>query len=242
MPNLLARRRAVAGATTAAARGGRASRARLRGARAPRRVEHAAVADAALRAARSHGAAARRSARSCSTCRSRSRRAGARYDDAAQRAAVRAVRRRRTAGARRCARCCGRARRWSSRPFTGATRRRAARAVHATTSRWPPSKYLARARATARCRSSSCSAARVFYARRGRRCCRPRGSRGSSEAEYRLPVRGVARDDGPPLPRHAPGCGSREDASTGSCAYKSRNALPSWERRVDALLPTRRSG
>ena len=116
------------------------------------------------------------------------------------RAAVRAVRRAARTGARRCARCCGRARRSSCRRSRGSTvvelpvpctLRPRGRWRRATSTR----------SATARCRSSSCSAARVFYAGADGPLQTARIS-WEHEAEYRAAGGGVEGDDGAPLPRH----------------------------------------
>ena len=77
----------------------------------------------------------------------------------------------------------------------------AAGALHATTSRSRRPRYLERAGATARCRSSSCSAARSSTRTRTGATAGRRASRGRARPSYSLPVSGLARDDGPPLPR-----------------------------------------
>ena len=122
-------------------------------------------------------------------------------------------------GARRCARCSGRARRVVVPPFTGATLVDLPRRRAPTTSRSPPRATSTRS-TTARCRSSSCSAARVFYAGDDGRLQTTRDLVGGGG---RVPPagRGVARDDGPPLPRARRGCGCGAERSTGCCAYQA---------------------
>ena len=96
-----------------------------------------------------------------------------------------------------------------------------------------------RAARTARCRSSSCSAARVFYAGADGRLQTARHLAGTSEAEYRLPVACGARR----WTRYFPGSAwlrlAARDASTGSRAYSAQHALPSWDATLDALLRRR---
>ena len=203
------------------------ARPRLRGRAAPRAVEYAAVADARASRCAIDAPAAPRSARSCSTCRSRSRRAR------------RALRRRRAGAAGRAVRRAASAGRTTLRTllwtrttqvvpaFTGETRRRAARAVHLRL-RGAGRALPRRAAATARCRSSSCSAARSSTPAEDGRAADARMSAGTTRPSTGCRSRSGARR-WTTTSRTAPGCGSTATRFDRLAAYKARHALPSWE-------------
>ena len=116
--------------------------------------------------------------------------------------------------------------------------RRPARARAATTWRWLASQYLD-ALADGEVPLEFLFSGTVFYAGDGGQLQAARIS-WEQDAEYRLPVRGLARDDGAPLPGQRPGCGCRKESFDRLCAYKARHALATWEDVVDALLDEER--
>ncbi len=120
-------------------------------------------------------------------------------------------------------------------PFTGRDGRRSAGAVHLRL------RGRRRAQVPGRARRRR-GAARVPVQRHASSTraptagCRPARSAGTSEADVPAAGRGLARDDGPPLPRQRVAAAATRDASTGSRPTRRAHALPTWERRVDALL------
>ena len=198
------------------------------------RVEHAAVPTLRFALRVESARRASRSARCCSTRRSRSRRAGARYDDAAH---------------ERLFELFGPAEQWGSDPAHAAVDARDARrpAVHGQrpSSSCPIALHLRpRGRGVALLRRARRrrGAARVPVQRhRLLRAAdgRLQAARISWEQRGRVPAagRGVARDDGPPLPRHARGCGCGKRAVRPRWPPTRRaTRWPTWEDVVDALL------
>ena len=203
----------------------RSDRARVlrRGRRA---VEHAAVPT--LRFAW----VSRRSARCCSTCRCRSRRAGAGTTRPRTTGCSSSSGRSRT-GARRCGRCCGRARRSSSR------RSRARRVVDLDVPcsydlEVAASRYLD-ALADGEVPLEFLFSGSVFYIGRTARC-RRRGCRGRARRSTGCRC-GVWKET---MERYFRGTAwvrlSKESFDRLS-AYKSRNALATWDDALDGAGP-----